>query len=216
MADTGATSPGTAADDDTIGTKAWTDVDNIKLDDGNYARAATSFDPGWTSHYLKATNFGFTIPGGATINGILVEIEERDGGSTGKITDNVVSLLDENGALTGDNKAKVPAWTAVTTYEDYGGAADDWNAGLSAANINDGDFGVVLSVDEVDDNFATASVDHIQITVYYTAAAAGTNMKINIGDVWKDVESMKINIGDVWKDVAEVKQNIGDAWKVVY
>ena len=47
-------------------------------------------------------------------------------------------------------------------------------------------------------------------------APPATNMKINIGDVWKDVESMKINIGDVWKDVAEVKQNIGDAWKVVY
>ncbi|WP_369678271.1 hypothetical protein, partial [Enterococcus faecium] len=25
------------------------------------------------SHYLKATNFGFSIPGGATINGILAE-----------------------------------------------------------------------------------------------------------------------------------------------
>jgi len=50
----------------------------------------------------------------------------------------------------------------------------------------------------------------------WEAAAVGTNMKINIGDVWKDVESMKINIGDAWKDVAEVKQNIGDAWKVVY
>lgn len=28
------------------------------------------------SHYLKATNFGFSIPSGATINGILVQIEE--------------------------------------------------------------------------------------------------------------------------------------------
>jgi len=43
-----------------------------------------------------------------------------------------------------------------------------------------------------------------------------TNIKINIADAWKDVDSMKINIADAWKDVAEVKQNIGDAWKVVY
>jgi len=49
-----------------------------------------------------------------------------------------------------------------------------------------------------------------------TEAPVGTNIKINIADDFKDVESMKINIGDVWKDVAEVKQNIGDAWKVVY
>lgn len=30
------------------------------------------------SHYLKATNFGFSIPAGATINGILVEIEKKE------------------------------------------------------------------------------------------------------------------------------------------
>lgn len=44
----------------------------------------------------------------------------------------------------------------------------------------------------------------------------GTNMKINIGDVWKDVDSMKINIGDVWKDVVKVQINIGDVWKTVF
>ena len=47
-------------------------------------------------------------------------------------------------------------------------------------------------------------------------APAGTNMKINISDAWKDVELMKINIGDVWKDVEGVQINIGDSWKTVY
>lgn len=46
--------------------------------------------------------------------------------------------------------------------------------------------------------------------------AVGTNMKINIGDTWKDVDSMKINIGDTWKDVVGIKQNIGDVWKDVF
>ncbi|GAH99205.1 unnamed protein product, partial [marine sediment metagenome] len=50
----------------------------------------------------------------------------------------------------------------------------------------------------------------------YNMPVVGTNMQINIGDVWKDIESMQINIGDVWKDVVEVQQNIGDAWKVVF
>jgi len=44
----------------------------------------------------------------------------------------------------------------------------------------------------------------------------GTNIQINIGDVWKVVSAIKINIGDVWKDVVSVKQNIGDSWKTVY
>lgn len=41
-------------------------------------------------------------------------------------------------------------------------------------------------------------------------------MKINISDIWKNVDSLKINIGDVWKEVAEVKMNIGDSWKTIF
>jgi len=64
---------------------------------------------------------------------------------------------------------------------------------------------------------SSASIGYIySIYAVYEAAPAGTNMKINIDDTWKDVDSMKINIGDTWKDVAEVKQNIGDAWKTVF
>lgn len=50
----------------------------------------------------------------------------------------------------------------------------------------------------------------------YTAVASGTNMKINIGDVFKDVTELKINIGDVWKTVTQVKINIGDVWKTIF
>lgn len=46
--------------------------------------------------------------------------------------------------------------------------------------------------------------------------AVGTNIKINIGDVWKDVSEIKINIGDSWKVVTEVWINIGDVWKRVF
>jgi len=47
------------------------------------------------------------------------------------------------------------------------------------------------------------------------APAAGTVVKINIGDVFKDYVGMQINIGDVWKTVAGVSINIGDTWKTV-
>lgn len=42
------------------------------------------------------------------------------------------------------------------------------------------------------------------------------NMKVNIGDVWKDVTEIKINVGDTWKNVTDVWINIGDVWKKVY
>jgi len=139
---TGATSPGTMADNATVGTVTWTNPDNAKVSDGVFATAYLNYSAvdayvqiiksngtigttnkantvdAWTSvngtyypygsssdlwgetwsasdinnsnfgvafsasgtigisHYLKATNFGFSIPTGATINGILVEVEK--------------------------------------------------------------------------------------------------------------------------------------------
>ena len=61
-----------------------------------------------------------------------------------------------------------------------------------------------------------ASVDHIQITVYYTEGAAGTNMQVNIGDAWKEISAIKINIGDDWKAVEGAQINIGDTWETIF
>lgn len=151
-ASSGPNSPGTMADDDTVGTEAWSNPDNAKVSDDVYAGFDGGFeassmkdsavrivksdgtiattnkgltatewpttesyisygspsdlwDETWeaedindvdfgvvlsavndtpkTSHYLKATNFGFSIPVGATINGILVEIEKKSAYSFG-------------------------------------------------------------------------------------------------------------------------------------
>jgi|WetSurSiteA1Bulk_404760.scaffolds.fasta_scaffold53288_1 hypothetical protein len=41
-------------------------------------------------------------------------------------------------------------------------------------------------------------------------------IKLNIGDVWKDVTDVQINIGDVWKTVTKGEVNIGDVWKTFY
>jgi hypothetical protein len=40
--------------------------------------------------------------------------------------------------------------------------------------------------------------------------------KINISDVWKDVEEVKINISDSWKTVTEMKININDSWRQIF
>lgn len=58
---------------------------------------------------------------------------------------------------------------------------------------------------------------YISIYAVWEAAAAGTNMQINIADTWKDVASAQINIGDTWKDVVTGTQiNIGDTWKTIF
>ena len=55
----------------------------------------------------------------------------------------------------------------------------------------------------------------IAIYAVYTTAG-GTNMEVNIGDVWKDVTTVQINIGDTWKTVTAAQVNIGDTWKTIF
>lgn len=61
---------GTLADDSAVGTITWTTPENADDSDDTYATAAVG-----TSHYLKATNYGFNIPTSATITGVRVSVE---------------------------------------------------------------------------------------------------------------------------------------------
>lgn len=167
-------SPGTCADDATVGTKQWGDdwapgkvPNNAKASDGVYAEALSGGDE--ISHYLKATNFGFAIPSGATINGILVEIEKikRYDEYGGTCRDNIVSIVKADGTVGSTNKAITGSeWSTIESYVSYGSSSDLWGETWDASKINDVDFGVVLSAHVVWDGWA--DVDHIQITIYYT------------------------------------------------
>jgi hypothetical protein len=76
---------GTFADDASIGTVTWTSPANAQYSDNIRASAilTTTYR---VSHYLKATNFGFNIPGNATIQGIQVDVERSVSGGTTLIT----------------------------------------------------------------------------------------------------------------------------------
>jgi len=167
MSDTGWVSPGTMADDDTVGTRAWDDPDNAKVSDGSYATLGYET---YVSHYLKATNFGFSIPVGATINGIEVGIEKRHA-YVDTITDEYVKIIKSNGDIGSENKADTStSWTGdADVYINYGDSTDLWSETWAYTDINDLDFGVVLSADVVS---SIAWVDHIRIKVYYTEGGA--------------------------------------------
>jgi hypothetical protein len=121
------------------------------------------------SHYLKATNFGFAIPTGSAIDGIKVEIEKKNA-SAGTVSDNAVKIVKADGTIGTTNKAAVGNWSAVEAYAVYGGTTDKWDETWTPAAINDADFGVVLAVNlDPAAGTAIASIDHIRITVYYTA-----------------------------------------------
>lgn len=171
--DSGALSPGTMADDATVGTVAWTNPNNAKVSDNVYAVAASHITP--TTHYLKATNFGFTIPVGATINGILAEFERKGSSASGSYNaDSAIKIVKSDGIIGTTNKSTGATWSETESYISFGGTTDLWGETWTYTDINDADFGVVISaILDVNDKYpptSVASVDHIRITVYYTEA----------------------------------------------
>jgi hypothetical protein len=164
MASQGPNSPGTMADDATIGTVAWTSPNGAKVSDNIYTGSVLS--DAVVQHYLKATNFGFSIPEGATIDGILVEVEQLSFEGLSNTTENSIKIV-KDGVISGDDKSTNATIPATDTYISYGGESDLWGLSFTSEDINNSDFGVVFS----GKNSASVhfiSVDHIRITVYYT------------------------------------------------
>lgn len=191
----------------------WTTPTNIYTSNNAYAYTNIDFD-GETTRWLRATNFDFEIPVGATIDGIVVEFEKRANESYAQ--DYSVKIVKAGTEQGTDKKKTGVAWPLSDTYVSYGGAADKWGLTWTPAQINASNFGVSISAlfEDGEEDDVTVYVDHVRITVYYTEPA--TNIKINIADAWKDVEEVKINVGDSWKTVTEVWINISDVWRRVF
>ena len=169
---TAATYPGTAASQSVdIEDGSWQNPANIKADDGNFSETLAVIPGTWYSGRLKATNFSFSIPSGATIDGIKVEIERREDNAGLNAHDYRVQLLDADGNLVGVNKKDSSEWS--TSYEiiTYGGSTDTWGASPTRAMVEDPNFGVCLSVKMTPSSYGLkyARVDFIRMTIYYTA-----------------------------------------------
>jgi hypothetical protein len=154
----------------------WANPTNIYASDdarGTAALAASGY-----SDYLRATGFGFTIPAGATINGIVVGIERSYTG-TGTCEDLSVKIV-KGGTETGTEKAS-GAWpTPDDFYDSFGiGTTDLWGTAWTVADINAADFGVSVSATETSGtDTVSARVDHMRITVYYTTAGGVAKRQI--------------------------------------
>lgn len=166
MASEGPNSPGTLANNTVWPGNAWSNPTNAASSDDSRASATVGPDD---TNYLKATNFGFSIPTGATIDGIVVEVE-RSCAVANDATERR-ALLVKAGTVVGSDKSIGTGIPATDTYKTYGGAADLWGTTWTAAEVNNSGFGFVFAAQQgVNGPGKTALVDHIRITVYYTEA----------------------------------------------
>ena len=157
--------------------QTWSNPNNARTQNDLHASMVTTTKNG-TTRYLLAQDFGFNIPAGASVTGIVVEIDRyATATNSGSVSDYIIQLIDATGSINGENKANLAAWSGsdTDTYQVYGGSSDTWLiTNWTSAKINSSNFGVALSAKTSNTNSATFSmfVDDIRVTVYYTAGGA--------------------------------------------
>jgi hypothetical protein len=144
----------------------WTSAGNVKADDSAYA--AIPFFYNENSYVIRATNFGFNIPSGSTINGIKIEIERKNVLMDQTSVDAIVQMTKDGTTRVGNNYAEtITNWPPLDTIKAYGGTNDLWGTTWTYADINASTFGVHFAATAHDDP-NDISVDFVRITVYYT------------------------------------------------
>lgn len=157
---------GTGADDSSVGTYSWSLTSNITASDGAFS-TCNGMGNGTQTHYLKATNFGFSIPSKTVIRGIVARVAYSGGVGNPPPTDTIVKLV-KGGSVVGNNKALGTSLTAETptiNTRDYGSSLDDWGVNLTSSDVNSSNFGFVISVTGT--GSTAFGFDYMSLTVYY-------------------------------------------------
>jgi len=158
----------------------WLTPNNVTASDD--ARATSALAASGVSDLLRTTTYGFGIPAGATINGIVPEFE-RSGSGAGTCEDFSVRAV-KGGVEVGADNAVAGAWPGADAYLSYGNATYKWGTTWSDVEINANGFGVSIAAQETTGaNPCTARVDHVRITVYYTPSSGRKAFIINVGSL---------------------------------
>ena len=144
----------------------WANPANASSSDNVYSNFGNLANPGGTyTDYLVATNFGFTIPSGVTINGIVVEVERAD--PNFRTADYSIRII-KGGSLGATEKSVGSGYPSTDSYQSYGNAGDLWGETWTFNDINAADFGVAIAAQRNSAGGTTAGrIDHIRIFVFY-------------------------------------------------
>ena len=126
------------------------------------------------SYYIVGQGFGFSIPTGATINGIVVTLEASsyDAQGAGNNARDYIIKIVKNNTITGTDKSTLASLTPNSTYVNrtYGSSTDLWGETWTAADINNSNFGIAYSAELSTSPKGTISIQvrNLRITVHYT------------------------------------------------
>ena len=151
------------------GANAWTGLVNVKASNDLYAGAGpVAF--GNTTEFLRATNFGFTIPANETIMGIEFHARGESGADEQHSTRILKVTTPVGNPL--DNADFIFAAGAFTTRTD-GGPTDLHGLAWTPAEINASTFGFQIKGALDGGDGIEFFVDYMSITVYTATRDAG-------------------------------------------
>jgi hypothetical protein len=150
----------------------FTDASNV------IQSAPLSISPADQTNYLVCTNLDSDIPSGATIEGIKIYIDRYNsftGDGTVTLNDDAIYLTKNGTDTVGNNKSTGASWASsdTNTYVTYGGVSDLWGTSWTASEINDNNFGVMISPNisydsATGENGSDAKIDHVYVEITYT------------------------------------------------
>lgn len=150
-----------------IGTVAWSNAGQASAADTSYATASVD---GTITNYIKCTNYGFSIPTGATIDGITVTMFRfASSNGNGGSTDAAVRLV-KTGVIGTTDRSSTAVYETSLSSSTHGSGSDLWGATWTAADINASNFGVAFAATKPASAGAahTVSVADAQVTVRYS------------------------------------------------
>ena len=157
--------------DTSVGSTTWSSLANLFSATLN---SFTTSNSNTRSYYIVGQGFGFSIPTGATINGIVVtlQVTSNDITSSGNPREYSVKII-KNNTITGTDKSTLATIPMSGPFEDrtYGSSTDLWGETWTAADINNSNFGIAYSAELSTFPKGTISifVQNLRITVYYTS-----------------------------------------------
>ncbi|CAE7860209.1 unnamed protein product [Symbiodinium microadriaticum] len=142
----------------------WQDTTNGLTDDSLYA--FSTFDSTATiTKYLYSSDYGFSIPVDANITGFTASVQKR---ASGTAQDHFVGLAYPDGtavSITFPGKQDGTNWTTGEGTSNYGNSNDPWNKVWTPSEINDENFGFVISA--MGNEGDSPLIDLCSITVHY-------------------------------------------------
>jgi len=164
--------PGTVATTAGGGGIDWSNPNDIKVDDNSYSRCRVS-DKNF-SYILRATNFGFSVPSGSSIDGIEVVVNRNRDAVLGGVLDKIIKIV-LSGTEQGSNLSSATEWPTSFADITYGSSTNTWGFSPSQSNVVDSGFGLDLQMQVKSPSADSLGyVDYVKMRVYYTEGGGGS------------------------------------------